>query len=530
MRVRTWSARVGALTGCAVAAVLAVVAAFDDADSSIAPPIITAAMCALCIGVLAIARTMRTAGIIALGFALLLSAKPVVAPASYVSQGVRHTLSITAERHLGYLIPGLLLLVLAMFFLAVPRPKPEPLEIERASLAAVLLILAAAALVLVFANTRGDIESVAFFLLPALVMATAGVLTVARSDGPPLALQAPLVPQWQGSWSGATMPTPHPTRQLDAPSLGAASSAAFLREIAAAPPIAVPLLPQSRVGRFRLGARIGEGGMGTVYQAFDDRLQREVAVKLLQRIDHPEHKARFFREAEAAARVQHPNVVTLFEIGEDGGMPFIAMELVHGASLRGWIASRSRGSREATAWLSAEAVAVARQIAAGLGAAHGRGVVHRDLKPENLLVASSGVVKIADFGLARFEGPEPRTHLTSDGRVLGTPAYMAPEQAKGGRADKRSDVFAFGAVVFEILTGRPVFEGATLFDLFASISAYRGPDVAALVSFGELGDVVARCLRLAPDERFIDGIELANAVSRCTSAPPALAPTQLARA
>ena len=195
---------------------------------------------------------------------------------------------------------------------------------------------------------------------------------------------------------------------------------------------------------------IGAGGMGEVYRARDERLAREVAIKILpQRLSHdPAALARFQREARAVAAISHHNILAIFDVGETDGVSYIVMELLHGETLR----RRLRGGPLAVDL----AVDFARHIAAGLAAAHDKGITHRDLKPENVIVTDAGQLKLLDFGLAKVEGQKSDAELeTADladigpsvpGMVLGTVGYMSPEQVSGGRADHRSDIFAFGVL------------------------------------------------------------------------------------
>ncbi|MDP9461451.1 MAG: protein kinase, partial [Actinomycetota bacterium] len=210
--------------------------------------------------------------------------------------------------------------------------------------------------------------------------------------------------------------------------------------------LADPMLGQRLDGRYRIDRRIARGGMATVYAGLDLRLDREVAVKVM----HPtlaedeQFVARFIREAKAAARLASPDVVNVFDQGTEGPHVYLVMELVHGRTLRDVL-------REQGPLTAAETVAVLEPVLAALAAAHRAGVVHRDVKPENVLVADDGRVKVADFGLARAVQPSGATNTS--GFLLGTVAYLAPEQVESGRADTRSDVYAAGIVCVEMLTG-----------------------------------------------------------------------------
>ena len=216
------------------------------------------------------------------------------------------------------------------------------------------------------------------------------------------------------------------------------------------------------LGHFRITARIGAGGMGEVWCAHDERLDRDVAVKVLpaEVAGDPDRLARFEREAKALARLSHPNILQIFEFGEDQETSFAVTELLEGETLRDLL------GRGALPWR--KAVKTAAAIADGLAAAHAQGIVHRDLKPENVFMTADGWVKVLDFGLAKVQhGPIAEQDTLSSpqgthpGTVLGTVGYMAPEQVRGEAADHRSDVFALGCVLHEMLTGRQPFRRET---------------------------------------------------------------------
>ncbi len=236
------------------------------------------------------------------------------------------------------------------------------------------------------------------------------------------------------------------------------------------------LQPGARVGPYEILSPLGKGGMGEVYRARDNRLKRDVAIKMLPDAvaGDPERLARFEREAQLLAALQHPNVASIYGIEESGSARCIVMELVEGETLA------VRLERGALA--PSEAMPLARQIAEGLEAAHERGIVHRDLKPANIVVMAEGAVKILDFGLAKaFDdrgagsgvdvslSPTLTAASTRAGVILGTAAYMSPEQARGAPVDRRADIWAFGCVLLEMLTGRSVFAGETISDTLASI-------------------------------------------------------------
>lgn len=213
-----------------------------------------------------------------------------------------------------------------------------------------------------------------------------------------------------------------------------------------------PLVDRLLDGRYAVESRLARGGMASVYLATDTRLDRRVAVKVMHPglAEDPDFVARFNREARASARLSHPDIVAVYDQGEDDGQAFLVMEYVPGATLRAVLRDRGRLS-------TGEALAVMDHVLAALGAAHDAGLIHRDVKPENVLVTADGRVKVADFGLARAIAGH---HLTAaDGALLGSPAYLAPEQVRDGTADARSDVYAAGIMLFELLTGRPPYAG-----------------------------------------------------------------------
>jgi serine/threonine protein kinase len=243
--------------------------------------------------------------------------------------------------------------------------------------------------------------------------------------------------------------------------------------------------------RYRLERPLGHGGMASVFAARDTGLDRAVAVKLLAEnlAGDEELRKRFLREARLAARLSHPNVVSVFDAGEDDGRPYIVMELVEGKTL----AERGRMPPE-------DARALAVQAARGLAHAHDAGLIHRDIKPGNLLVRVDGTLKIADFGIARAA---EMTALTQAGTVLGTAAYLAPEQALGEQVTPASDVYSLGAVLYELLTGRPPFEFDSLADLAEQQRAMAITPVRELAPQVPRGleGLVMRCLARNPAYR-----------------------------
>ncbi len=234
---------------------------------------------------------------------------------------------------------------------------------------------------------------------------------------------------------------------------------------------AVALVPATRLGPYEIVAQIGKGGMGEVYRALDTNLGRQVAIKILPEVFalDPERLARFDREAKTLAALNHSNIAHLYGFEKVDDIRVLVMELVEGDTL----ADRSaRGPIPLD-----EALAITRQILEALEAAHGQGIVHRDLKPANIKVRDDGTVKVLDFGLAKAHVPssldvadQPTEEMVSSlGAIVGTPAYMAPEQAKGGTADRAADVWAFGCVFFELLSGEPPFRGKTRTEVLAEV-------------------------------------------------------------
>ncbi len=273
-----------------------------------------------------------------------------------------------------------------------------------------------------------------------------------------------------------------------------------------------PVLP-ARIGHYVINRKIGEGGMGVVYAARDERLERVVALKTMSSLAGPDETARqrFWREARAAASVNHPNVCQIHEIGEDAGTLFIAMELLDGESL----ADRLR----AGPLRLSEAVPIALGMLAALSALHGRGLVHRDLKPSNVFLTPHGV-KLLDFGLARpgLSGlTSSAPGLTQSGMVIGTPRYMAPEQALGDPVDARSDLFSAGAILFEMIAGRPAFGGATVVDVLHATVHEQPPALTGSPAIAAADRVIRRALAKRPADRFATANDLADALRELPS-------------
>jgi Tol biopolymer transport system component/tRNA A-37 threonylcarbamoyl transferase component Bud32 len=266
-----------------------------------------------------------------------------------------------------------------------------------------------------------------------------------------------------------------------------------------------------KLAHYEISAKIGEGGMGEVYRARDSKLDRDIALKILPRelSGDRERAARFEREARTLASLQHANVASIYDYEEADGVRFLAMELVEGEDLAERL---ERGAVSVD-----EALTIALQIATGLEAAHERGIMHRDLKPANVKIAPDGLVKILDFGLARAWSGDPgedadpmlsptiTAAMTQAGTILGTAAYMSPEQARGRTVDKRSDIWAFGVMLYEMLTGKRLYDGETVTDILGAIVHSR-PDLELLPPNvpSRVRDLLERCLTAELPERLRD--------------------------
>jgi len=267
-----------------------------------------------------------------------------------------------------------------------------------------------------------------------------------------------------------------------------------------------------RLGRYQIREIIGEGAMACVYKAFDPEINRPLAIKLLKaqlRLDG-EYRNRFLREAKGAGVLSHPNIVTVFDVGEDQGHPYIAMELVEGGTL----AEEIKASKPLS---TQQIVEIGIQLARALDYAHKRGIVHRDVKPGNIMrLTDSNTIKVADFGICRIDGSEAgdATQQTQIGNVLGTPHYMSPEQVIGEKVDSRSDLFSAGVVMYQLLTGHLPFEGDTLISVAYKITKTDPPSLDKIRSDLPLSlrRVIERALKKQPDKRFQTGEEFAQAL------------------
>ena len=267
------------------------------------------------------------------------------------------------------------------------------------------------------------------------------------------------------------------------------------------------MLPSELSGKYEARGTLGAGAMGTVVEAFDRMIERRVAVKLVKLpgggdAEAEEAHARFRREAQAAGRLSHPNIVGVYDYGENADTAWIVMEMVEGGSLKSII---DRGDRMPVA----EVVRLMEEILSALAYSHGRGVVHRDIKPANIMLAGDRSVKIADFGIARIEN----SSMTQVGTVMGTPAYMAPEQLRGEAVDARADIWAAGVVLYQLLTGEKPFEGNYTALMHRVLNTEPPPPSQLAVSAPRGFDaVLARALAKRPDDRFPSASAFAEAM------------------
>jgi eukaryotic-like serine/threonine-protein kinase len=298
------------------------------------------------------------------------------------------------------------------------------------------------------------------------------------------------------------------------------------------------MLPGKRLGPYEILSAIGAGGMGEVYRARDTRLDRIVAIKVLPAhlADEPERRERFEREARTIASLNHPHICTLYDIGRQDGTDFLVMEYLEGETL---------AQRLLKGPLPLDQVLqYAIEIADALDKAHRKGVTHRDLKPSNIMLTKSGS-KLLDFGLAKLKQEKApvsislsklstaQDNLTAQGTILGTLQYMAPEQVEGKEVDARTDIFAFGAVVYEMATGRKAFEGQTQASLIAAILEREPPAMSSLqpMTPPALDRVVKKCLRKDPDERWQSARDVTDELKWIaeSGSQVALAPTDSAK-
>ncbi len=266
-----------------------------------------------------------------------------------------------------------------------------------------------------------------------------------------------------------------------------------------------------KLGRYEIQSEIGRGAMGVVYRATDPVLDRTVAIKTinlsLDQSERAEYEARFYQEAKVAGGLSHPNIVTVYDVGDSGDLAYMAMEFLDGRELHDLTGEGRRLPVE-------KAVEIAAQVADGLGYAHERGVVHRDIKPANIMILHNGSAKITDFGIARMRHAEVKTQT---GMLLGSPRYMSPEVVVGKRADGRSDIFSLGIILYEMLTGAAPFLGESMSALmFQTINLVPpapsavDPAVPPMLDF-----IVAKMLAKKLDERYQDARELASDLREC---------------
>ena len=257
-----------------------------------------------------------------------------------------------------------------------------------------------------------------------------------------------------------------------------------------------------RIGRYRVLGLVGRGAMGVVYRGRDESLERDVALKLIRGASDGEARARFLREARAAARLQHPNIVTIYEAGEHEGAPFMAMELLEGVDLQRAIEGGLRPDPKVT-------LPIVLQLLAGLGHAHEHGIVHRDVKPSNLFLPRGRPAKIMDFGVARLGEGSAATG------IVGTPNYMSPEQVNGGRLDGRSDLFSAGLILYELVTGEKAYQGESVVALVYKI-AHEDADLSLLPrgeAWAQLRKVLAGALARDPEMRYPDAGHMQDELS-----------------
>jgi Tol biopolymer transport system component len=302
----------------------------------------------------------------------------------------------------------------------------------------------------------------------------------------------------------------------------------------------MPIETGTRLGRYEIRSKIGEGGMGEVYLARDTQLGRDVAVKVLPSTysDDADRLHRFEQEACAASALNHPNILSIYDVGTHDGSPYVISELLQGQTLRQRISGTTLAQKRA--------IDYALQIAHGLAAAHEKGIVHRDLKPDNLFITNDGRVKILDFGLAKLTGAGntelsqtsiPTRRVDTDpGKVMGTVGYMSPEQLKGRQVDHRSDIFSFGAILYEMLSGRRAFHGESAAETMSAILKEDPPDLSETNQriSPALERLVSRCLEKNPESRFHSASDLAfalealsgsGAVPTATTTAPSFVPS-----
>jgi serine/threonine protein kinase len=282
------------------------------------------------------------------------------------------------------------------------------------------------------------------------------------------------------------------------------------------------LKPNTIISHYQIVSQIGSGGMGEVYRAIDTRLNREVAIKVLPSdfAKDEDRLQRFEQEAKATSALNQPNILTVYDIGEHNGSPFIVSELLEGGELRDRLNEGPIPIRKVIEYTS--------QIVSGLSAAHERGIIHRDLKPENLFITKDERLKILDFGLAKLReqksdpsGSEDATRkaITSPGVVMGTVGYMSPEQVRGHTTDHRSDIFSFGVILYEMITGKRAFQHETMAETMSAILKEEPPEITDSnpnIS-PSLERITRRCLEKQPEHRFQSTADLRFALEALSS-------------
>ncbi len=274
-----------------------------------------------------------------------------------------------------------------------------------------------------------------------------------------------------------------------------------------------------QLGRYEIIAELGRGAMGVVYKARDPVLDRMVAIKTisleLPRSERAEYEARFYQEARAAGRLNHPNIVTIYDIGRTERLAYMAMEFLEGEELRAVLTPGSPIPVN-------QGIDITMQVAGGLAYAHENRVIHRDVKPSNIMVVRDGLVKIMDFGIARLHESEVKTMT---GMIMGSPKYMSPEQVTGARPDLRSDVFSLGVVLYEILTGSSPFAGESIHSIMYQIIHFAPPPPSQINrQVPEMLDlIVAKALAKKLDERYPNATEMANDLRLCRDLLPSAA-------
>lgn len=275
----------------------------------------------------------------------------------------------------------------------------------------------------------------------------------------------------------------------------------------------------TQLGKYQIKRELGKGAMGIVYEGLDPLIERTVAIKVIQKSLINESEAqeafsRFRREAQAAGRLTHPNIIAIYEYGEDNDSAFIAMELVQGRELKDYFSTQRRFD-------IGFCLGIMQQLLAALEYSHSKGVVHRDIKPANIMITREGQVKIADFGIAKIESSE----LTQAGTVLGTPTYMSPEQIQGIAVDARSDLYSVGVLLYHLLTGERPFTGTLTAIMHKVLNEPATPPIVHNAALSEaLNRLILKAMSKRPEERFQSAAEFWRALHQAAQAPASAAP------